>query len=312
MADDSILSVAPDTVAPADGAAAIDIPAPYPLPDTQAELVKEFGQGVNGDAGAISNGDLPWTPVLLPTTASGTGGSGVNKHNLVVGSWVFGIFLDPDDMQLPLILGTISGGPGASNQGPGSGAGAGGFANDGSNIPPTDLEGKANVEFAWKKLTSMGYTPAQAAGIIGNLMAESSTRLNPRSIGDGGRARGIAQWHPDRWGPLMQYAKAKGGDPWSVEIQLEYIKKELETTEGKAARLLANATTPEDAASAFCNFERPGGYDVKSGRFDGTKNVPSIGTRRAYARDVYKKFSSSPTTTAPTSAAPSGRRMMGV
>lgn len=73
MADDSILSVAPDTVAPADGAAAIDIPAPYPLPDTQAELVKEFGQGVNGDAGAISNGDLSWTPVLLPTTASGTG-----------------------------------------------------------------------------------------------------------------------------------------------------------------------------------------------------------------------------------------------
>lgn len=301
MADDSILSSeANPTKTPDDG----DIVVEAPEIDVQANLVREFGQGVNGDAGAISNGDLPWTPVLLPTTSAGIGGVGVNQHNLQVGSWVFGIFADPDDMQLPLILGTISGGPGGGTSG-GSGTTSGSSTDTSGtatqNVTLTAAQKSANTEQVWKKLISMGYTPVQAAGIMGNLEVESPG-FNTRAVGDGGKARGIAQWHPDRFGPLQRYASSKNADAYDLNIQLEFVKKELETNESKAGRLLANATTPEDAASAFCAFERPKGYVNAPMGQDGSRGVPSIGRRRGLARAFYNQFTSQPASTTPSTS----------
>src|SRR5260363_90445 len=43
---------------------------------------------------------------------------------------------------------------------------------------------------------AQGWTHKQAAGIVANLKIESG--LNPKAVGDGGKAYGIAQWHPPR------------------------------------------------------------------------------------------------------------------
>ena len=58
-----------------------------------------------------------------------------------------------------------------------------------------------NVSSAFNYFTSQGYTPEQASGIVGNLMAESGSRLDPTAFntaGGGNGAFGIAQWRGPR------------------------------------------------------------------------------------------------------------------
>ena len=58
-----------------------------------------------------------------------------------------------------------------------------------------------NVSSAFTYLTGQGYSPQIASGIVGNLMAESGSRLDPTAFntaGGGNGAFGIAQWRADR------------------------------------------------------------------------------------------------------------------
>ena len=55
----------------------------------------------------LKDDELPWAQVLLPTTA-GSGGGGFSRSiRIVPGDSVFGFFLDGDDAQLPVIIGTF-------------------------------------------------------------------------------------------------------------------------------------------------------------------------------------------------------------
>ena len=100
---------------------------------------------------------------------------------------------------------------------------------------------------------SQGWTMAQAAGIVGNLIQESSldpTRLNPRE-----NAQGIAQWTPvgNRQQRIEQYL----GRPIrqaSFEEQLRAIQWEFTTSEAPAANRLRATTTPEEAAAVVDQF----------------------------------------------------------
>jgi len=78
-----------------------------------------------------------------------------------------------------------------------------------------------------------GYQPHQAAGIVGNLLAESGLNPNVRP-GDNGTAHGIAQWRGDRFTGLQKYAASKGRDWRDLETQLGYVHYELENTERAA------------------------------------------------------------------------------
>lgn len=103
---------------------------------------------------------------------------------------------------------------------------------------------------------SRGWTSAQSAGIVANLIKENST-FDPRAVGDGGRAYGIAQWHPDR---QANFTTAIGGDirRSTLEQQLTFVDWELRNTEKSAGDLLKQAKTPEEAGSIVSKFyERP-------------------------------------------------------
>lgn len=102
---------------------------------------------------------------------------------------------------------------------------------------------------------SRGWSSAQSAGIAANLIKESS--INPRAVGDGGRAYGIAQWHPDR---QANFTTAIGGDIRSstLEQQLTFVDWELRNTESSAGNRLKQAKSPEEAAGIVSRFyERP-------------------------------------------------------
>lgn len=63
------------------------------------------------DKTLIATPDLPWSDVLMPTTASSLSGLGLSPHGLVEGSTVMGMFRDEDDMQDFVVMGSLFGLP---------------------------------------------------------------------------------------------------------------------------------------------------------------------------------------------------------
>lgn len=105
---------------------------------------------------------------------------------------------------------------------------------------------------------SKGLSVHAAAGIVGNLIHESGG-LNTTIKGDGGKAFGIAQWHPDRQKGLKALAKSRGTDISDFDTQLEYVWQELNTGYKKALNGLLNSRNVEEATTVFMkDFEKPG------------------------------------------------------
>jgi len=125
-----------------------------------------------------------------------------------------------------------------------------------------------NVKTAFDFLVARGLTDFQAAGIIGNLQSESGMGLDPtihqKPTGPG---RGIAQWEVGgRWDttPLnvVSYAAQTRRDPWSLELQLDFLWQELLKYPSFGLTLLRSTTNVADAATVFMNqFERPKSRD---------------------------------------------------
>jgi hypothetical protein len=104
-------------------------------------------------------------------------------------------------------------------------------------------------------LTSMGYSPIAAAGILGNFKQESS--LNPSVIGDGGTSGGFGQWHGQRFDNLKSFAQQQGTSWQDPQTQLAFADHEIRA-DPKLYQALNSAQTPQQAADIFQNgFERP-------------------------------------------------------
>lgn len=99
---------------------------------------------------------------------------------------------------------------------------------------------------AMEYFMSRGWTREQAAGIVGNLQTESST-FSTTAVGDGGKAVGIAQWHPDRQQRFKDIFKKDIRDA-SFEEQLAFVDYELNNQEKVAGSKLREAKTADEAA----------------------------------------------------------------
>ncbi len=155
----------------------------------------------------------------------------------------------------------------------------------------TQLRGSSNREKAYNFFIDHGLTPAQAAGIVGNFTRENgrgdslATNINygghPSDMPEG-VSWGIGQWEGGRLygsGGLVGYAQRTGQDPSDLSTQLNWTWYELTHSESAALSALKQASSPEEAASAFRTaYERP--------------SVHADGERQAAARDVYNHFGS--------------------
>ncbi len=167
------------------------------------------------------------------------------------------------------------------------------------------LKGNTNAERIWNFLKGKGLSDYGVAGLMGNLNAESA--LNPcnlqqtyeRKLGytdasytaavDSGTyinfvkdsaGYGLAQWtYWSRKQALLDFAKARKASIGDLEMQLEFLVKELNNY-GAVLRVLKNAKSIREASDiVLTQYERPAnqGESVKK-------------QRAAYGQTYYDKF----------------------
>jgi hypothetical protein len=122
----------------------------------------------------------------------------------------------------------------------------------------TGEEATARQRRAYQYFLSQGWSEAQATGLVANLRHESGAILDHQARGDGGRAYGIAQWHPDRQQNFRLWS-GKHIQNSSLEEQLAFVQFELTQGQERAAGgALRNARTPAEAAGVVSRqYERP-------------------------------------------------------
>ena len=131
--------------------------------------------------------------------------------------------------------------------------------------------GKGNAgQEIFKGLVDRGFTKEGAAGVLGNIMQEST--LDPNAQNAQGY-HGLVQWDPDsRWPAAQAWITANGGDPNSIPGQLDYIKQE--STERYDSFNKTNAaTSPTEAAALWAKW------------FEGYKG--EMAERQNYAQQAY-------------------------
>lgn len=146
------------------------------------------------------------------------------------------------------------------------------------------LAGKTNEERIWNYLTAAGMTACGAAGLMGNLYAESGliptniqnsyekklgyTDATYRLAVDSGEYKdfatdgagyGLAQWtYHTRKAALLAFAKERGASIGDLEMQLAFLLHELGGSFPGVLSTLKTAKTIEAASNAvLLKFERP-------------------------------------------------------
>jgi len=260
--------------------------------DRSRVKVRIFGIHHTEDLTRVSNGDLPWALVMYPTTGGQTSG-GNASHSLKEGSWVVGFFVDGEDSQQPIVIGSINGGPGSVNSSPldGSTPTAGNYTNtstpqynnSGADTPTSQLTGSDNgmkaYNFFWEKISSEGSfsgdKKCMVAAIVGNLMVESGDGLNPQAYNPndlGESSYGIAQWRAgkyDRATPMFRFCGCSSNmtppNLPPLERQLDFVWHEFHTSERAAFSKILTATTIQDAVDGIIRYERDESYKGRAG-----------------------------------------------
>lgn len=127
-----------------------------------------------------------------------------------------------------------------------------------NNGQPTAYAQKApsNAADPLKFFMGLGWTKDQAAGIVANLQHESGMKADAK--GDGGKAYGIAQWHPDRQANFKKWSGKDIRDSTAQE-QMRFVNYELtQGAEKKAGNLLRASTNARQAGEIVSkHYERP-------------------------------------------------------
>lgn len=168
------------------------------------------------------------------------------------------------------------------------------------------LTGKNNEEKIWNYLVGKGLSKAGAAGLMGNLYAESA--LNPKNLQNSYEKKldytddsytaavdngtygnfvkdsagyGLAQWtYWSRKQNMLEFARAAGRSIGDLEMQLDFLFKELSEGYKSVLAVLKTSTSVKAASdSVLLNYERP------------ADQSNAVKTKRAgYGQTYYNKY----------------------
>lgn len=167
----------------------------------------------------------------------------------------------------------------------------------------TKAEAKNNAKYVTTRLMNeLGLTRTQAAGIVGNLIAESG--MNPQATNPSG-AEGIAQWLGDRKN-IFIYGRDRKGNQYSwkglgkspntatLKEQTDFLIWELRNTHKKAIEELSGVKDGDYEAAAkigLGRFEFSGGFDsaLKEFKKHGNQN-PHLDVRYSGAKQIIEEI----------------------
>lgn len=162
-----------------------------------------------------------------------------------------------------------------------------------ANAGSTTLSGDNNAARVFNYFTSKGLSPAQAAGVVGNMILESGinpqrlqgTALNTVTLASQAAGSssgwGIVQWTPA--GKMITPLQNAHRDPNDLAVQLDYLWNELSTSEKAALSAVQATSTPEAAAQAFeTKYERP------------ADPAGSLNLRQTYAKAIFANSTGTP------------------
>lgn len=205
--------------------------------------------------------DLPWARVGAPTTHAQTGRVG-GKHGLLVGSWVWGVFLDGEDANQPLVLTSFpmtAKSVTENNKQPGSGEAtqaenedAFGLYIQNKNFPNTALlttaeqnatmpsaEGDPNAS-----LPSLEDSDSECAGQAANKSAKSQERSSEMKKGDKGANAG----------QKYEVTKADGRCGPNPHAKEDAKRKMKEQMPSQVARFLYNDAVWNNFTGSYMNL----------------------------------------------------------
>jgi Phage tail lysozyme len=123
--------------------------------------------------------------------------------------------------------------------------------------------GNSNSDKIWNYFKSKGFSDSVVAGIMGNLKMESN--LNTNALNKSSGAFGLAQWLGSRKSALSNYANSRGTSMSNLSTQLDFLWKELNSTEKRTLNYLKsnqNASASQIAAAFDRLFERSEGTHI--------------------------------------------------
>ena len=221
----------------------------------------------NEDVNEVPEHTLPWAQVLVPTTEEGVSGLG-RSVGLKVGAQVFGMFMDGEQSQIPMVMGSmprIEQGVVENAQEPDPVVRSAPHPSGGiprNTVSTNSVVGSNNSEKAFNFFIANGFTPIQSAAIIGNLIQESNMDPGVTSSFTGESSFGIAQWNPDagRLQQLESYALDRGLDIGTIETQLAFLLYDFSTLSPRfwGYNQFKQMTNLKTATEFFCDkYERP-------------------------------------------------------
>lgn len=224
----------------------------------------------NADTGEIPEADLPWAQVLIPTTEGGSSGIG-GIPQLKTGAFVFGVFLDGQSSQLPLIMGAVPRTelPSTVQSGRRSSLiDTFNYSQDRiQNVVITAIrdDDKADASVALRRQQSMkffidnGYKVFHAAAITGAL--EEKSGFKTYTVEDTEETFGIAGWKKDatvgsRYVSLLRFSGAFSPprDYQLFSTQLQFTLFELRTGFNLANSKILATENIEDASDAVNRY----------------------------------------------------------
>lgn len=141
---------------------------------------------------------------------------------------------------------------------------------------------KGTAKIVWDYFKSKGLSNEAVAGMMGNF--ERECHFDTGGVESNGEGHGLAQWSFSRKTDILNYASSQG-KPWTdLNLQLDFVWHELNSTENASLVALQNAKTVEEATVMFDNlYERSG--------------VKVLDERTYYANYWYEQFKDTSVTT---------------
>jgi len=204
--------------------------------------------------GDVKESDLPWAQCLLPLNVGGTSAFG-HVPQILPGSFVYGIFLDGNTSQTPLIMGYFNQKefPTDVQVKASDDATLSAYRQDYSPelslLNDFDAVGSINIRRSQciKFFIENGYSVKHAASITGSLERVSSFETYDENNGSAER-KGIGKWSiiSGRFNSLVKFAGSTGNDWKPFSIQLQFTLYELRNAFQLAnSKILQRDSIPE-------------------------------------------------------------------